>query len=275
MDNGAGCGIIVLVAAVVAGVAMWETHRRNKERAEVFSRLARRWNGRVTSDEFLSKPRLEINVEGVPGEVTFGSSGRRRSSWNGSHGKWTKVHLNWGTKRRLRVVPEGFTSWLRTVFGTGDLQVGNLQFDPAFWVETSDEAWARQVLGPQVQSGLLRLRGTDNFFSATEVTLDVGPSGVILRVYRLLVDHAEPLEAFVQLAALILEEARGIGAMASVVFAAVETKGGSCPVCGHVVEEGRTCPDCRTPHHEDCWKYSGGCAIFACAGRAVQVRRGP
>lgn len=275
MDNNAGCVIFLLVAAVVVAVALWETHRRNKERAETFERFARRWNGRVTSDEFLSKPRLEVNVEGVPGELTFGDSGRRRSGWSGTGGKWTKIHFNWGTKRRLRVAPEGFTSWLRTVFGSGDLRVGNPGFDSAFWIESSDEDWARQVLSPQVQSGLLKLRGIENFFSATEVTLDVGPSGVILRVYRLLVDHPESLEGFVQLAALILEEVRGVGAVASVNLADVETKGGFCPVCGHAVQEGRTCPTCRTPHHGDCWKYSGGCAIFACAGRAVQGRRVP
>ena len=180
------------------------------------------------------------------------------------------MHINWGTRRRLRVTPEGFTSWLRTVFGTGDLQVGNPDFDSAFWVESSDEKWARQVLGPRVQDGLLKLRKGHNsgFMSySSDVTLDVGPSGVVLRVYRLLVDDPVSLEGFVQLAALILEEVRGGGVAAGVVFASVVTKGASCPVCGHPVEDGRTCPACLAPHHEDCWKYSGGCAIFACAGR--------
>ena len=45
---------------------------------------------------------------------------------------------------------------------------------------------------------------------------------------------------------------------------------GNCPVCGHDVAMERTkCTACRTPHHEDCWQYSGGCAIFGCSGRRV------
>mgnify|MGYP006286410321 CR=1 FL=1 len=38
-----------------------------------------------------------------------------------------------------------------------------------------------------------------------------------------------------------------------------------CPVCGSPIEdEPRYCPRCDTPHHQDCWDYVGGCAIFAC-----------
>lgn len=44
-----------------------------------------------------------------------------------------------------------------------------------------------------------------------------------------------------------------------------------CPVCGTGFEgEGvvpgvrRDCPRCATPHHADCWDWSGGCGVFAC-----------
>ena len=44
----------------------------------------------------------------------------------------------------------------------------------------------------------------------------------------------------------------------------------SCPVCGCKIKEGDErfdCPRCKTPHHRDCWDYSGGCAIFGCSKR--------
>jgi hypothetical protein len=41
-----------------------------------------------------------------------------------------------------------------------------------------------------------------------------------------------------------------------------------CPVCGCGFEEKHkivTCEGCLTPHHHDCWDYSGRCAIYGCS----------
>lgn len=39
----------------------------------------------------------------------------------------------------------------------------------------------------------------------------------------------------------------------------------ACPVCACPIEADPViCPRCSTPHHADCWEYSGGCAIFGC-----------
>lgn len=41
-----------------------------------------------------------------------------------------------------------------------------------------------------------------------------------------------------------------------------------CPVCGCGFEEKHkivTCEECLTPHHHDCWDYSGKCAIYGCS----------
>ena len=38
-----------------------------------------------------------------------------------------------------------------------------------------------------------------------------------------------------------------------------------CPVCANEVKgQVLMCPRCQSVSHEDCWKYQGGCAIFAC-----------
>jgi hypothetical protein len=45
--------------------------------------------------------------------------------------------------------------------------------------------------------------------------------------------------------------------------------GGQCQVCGDELNASiHICPSCVTPHHVDCWSYNGGCATFACGGRA-------
>ena len=41
-----------------------------------------------------------------------------------------------------------------------------------------------------------------------------------------------------------------------------------CPVCQTRILQGEmfvTCPDCNTPHHEDCWEYNSGCGRYGCA----------
>ena len=53
--------------------------------------------------------------------------------------------------------------------------------------------------------------------------------------------------------------------------------GSRCPICGSTVtdaEEVQICQDCHTPHHKDCWEYTGGCAIFGCHKVTICPRSG-
>ena len=46
-----------------------------------------------------------------------------------------------------------------------------------------------------------------------------------------------------------------------------------CPICGCGFEEGdeiRICPDCKTPHHDECWTENHGCSTYGCASAAHQ-----
>lgn len=40
-----------------------------------------------------------------------------------------------------------------------------------------------------------------------------------------------------------------------------------CRVCGTDIDEApRLCPKCDTPHHPDCWTYTGTCSVYGCGG---------
>jgi hypothetical protein len=44
----------------------------------------------------------------------------------------------------------------------------------------------------------------------------------------------------------------------------------SCPVCWGQLEKADTgCPRCQTPHHEECFAFTGGCAVFGCGGKVM------
>lgn len=49
-----------------------------------------------------------------------------------------------------------------------------------------------------------------------------------------------------------------------------------CPVCGAMMGPPvADCPGCHTPHHEDCWRYNGGCAIYGCGASDLPVPAAP
>lgn len=42
-----------------------------------------------------------------------------------------------------------------------------------------------------------------------------------------------------------------------------------CPVCGEGVssQDAVACGDCGTPHHPDCWEFTGYCSVFGCGSQ--------
>ena len=53
------------------------------------------------------------------------------------------------------------------------------------------------------------------------------------------------------------------------------TKPELCPLCNEpiVAHKSQRCPHCDTLHHQCCWDYLGGCAIYACATKAWSPAR--
>jgi len=46
--------------------------------------------------------------------------------------------------------------------------------------------------------------------------------------------------------------------------------GATCPYCGDLIKAPqvgaiRVCPECRVPHHTQCWEENKGCTTIACA----------
>lgn len=47
----------------------------------------------------------------------------------------------------------------------------------------------------------------------------------------------------------------------------------NCLVCGDGIQEGNRvqCRGCDTPHHRDCFEYTGKCAVYACGSRTYSL----
>jgi hypothetical protein len=238
----------------------------HRSRGVLLASLAGRWNGRVIEGGLFRSDRLEIQVDEIPGLVTFAENSSRTQLSTG----WTRVHFDWPSERRLRVAPEGVSTRIRRFLGGSDLEFDDPAFDERFWVESSHPTWGRTLLDPEIRKSMVRLGWSPTGPFKDELILDVGPGGVSLRMSRVMVDDAVSLGSIIELGISILQKARGLADAVGVVLETTrEMSGSSCPVCGHpVAGDGLPCATCRTPHHRDCWKYFGGCAIFACGVRA-------
>lgn len=223
-----------LVAAVALIQWAVKSHEsRSRRRAETLGSLAGRYGGQVIPGYLAADHKLTLDVDGIPGEVTFQEAGKNRTAW-------TRIQFNAPSRRRLRVAPEGFTAWLSRLFGSGDILTGDSRFDQTFWVESTDAAWAKDALDPSIRQALCRLRESAYGEGGGSLTLDSGPAGVNLRIGAMLVDDPARLERMIEISIMALRKIHG-GAVVGVALEAVEIRVGSeCPVCGHAVAQGRS-----------------------------------
>jgi hypothetical protein len=241
--------LILLLVGIFAYLAYL-----NRSPSRLAEGLDPRWKARAmpgsTGD---LAPLIDFDVDGVGGEAAF----LRFPSA-------TRVRLNGSNWRRLRAVPRTMSATFRTIVGASEVCLSDDDFDSLFLLEASDAAWARKLLVPDIRRQLVEIRIEGLW--RTDVLLDIGSAGITLRIGRRPKDAAT-LDGWLSLAAAILDRARALSAPDVEISPAELRSGSGCPVCGHPVEGGTRCGSCGTPHHAECWTYSGGCALFGCDSR--------
>lgn len=136
--------------------------------------------------------------------------------------------------------------------------------DPeAFRVRGSEELHRRMFDGGEL-ARMLRSWGV-----AFEWAL--GPSRFELLIHSLPGDEEE-LWRWLKGAYRLLEAVPGFAAGEPVPIpseSSFSAKDGECQVCGGTLAQGAVvrCRRCATPHHEECWTYTGECSTFACQER--------
>lgn len=154
----------------------------------------------------------------------------------------------------LKVFPQSFWHALPKLFGYQDVSVGEPAFDDAYVVKSSDERWAQKLFSRDLARTILQQR----------VNVDLTMSRLMLRRDDSLWEP-DALQSFAEGCLAILERLAAVtGMKVGVKVESVETAAGICQVCGAPIEKPVVCSRCRTPHHQDCWDYVGGCSTFAC-----------
>jgi len=146
------------------------------------------------------------------------------------------------------------------LFGAfGDVWIDDPDFRRRFRVQSEDAVIARRLLDADRVAALGRLERFG--FSKVLLTRDQ----LVIEARSEAVKAGPALEAVLAAHVFLKAFDHGTGVLSVEVGAAV----GICQVCGtEMRSEVMHCGRCRTPHHEECWVYAGGCSTYGCAAKS-------
>jgi hypothetical protein len=250
---------LLIFAAIAFFVLVAQSHQSNALH-EAYRRVAQLYDGRIGPRAGLfTRPSLSFDHRGAPVRVDIYRTGGKNSR------SYTQVHLVWpdGTTR-CEVYPERFSSRLGKMLGMTDVEIGSPEFDHDFILTGSSARQLRELLTPDVQQAIYRLR---RMLLNDDIFISIGHGRMLVKKLGLI--RSDALLAEYISAALDLYDCMGGAGSHGVEFLngapADPTKDVVCQICGEVIiEELVHCRRCKTPHHEDCWQYFGGCSTFGC-----------
>ena len=230
--------------------------------------LAQRYRGTysrrgVFSDRGIA--RFRYGMSGVPVTVT---------TVNARGGSYTELRVEWSEPRlQCYIVPALIARHVRVKRRMPRLALGNEDFDRHYVLWSNDAAATRSLLSDGVRWELDRLR---YFLNNQEVRVRID-RGVLSIKKPPRLRRFEELDEFVRLALDFYDQAlltRSTG------IAFVEASGAQpvteaiCQICGeNVTTDMVFCRRCKTPHHAECWQYTGACSTYGCQETQYVVPR--
>lgn len=255
-----GLGLVIFVAAILVTVYL---SVRAQSRMDVwnqaFAWVSRRFGGQLSLGGWFHQPQWRLQYGETFVRLTTFKAGRGSTRFVELVAQFPEARC------RLEVFPRSADTSLLSV--PADLEAALLEgedFSSAWMVLSNDPDEARLLLSQQVRFHLTQLRRTPEW---SDVHLAIRPGWLVVR-RKWSSSRPADLETFVELALGLLDQVQltrttGIdfvdGGQVQVVDEA------RCLVCG----EGLTidlvyCRRCKTPHHRECWEYSGGCSTYGC-----------
>lgn len=253
-----------LVASILSAVA--------GGRYRAYQALAGRYKGRYESRGLVDPPTVSFPHRGAAIRV-----GLAPMVAGQSNPPRTRIVARFaeGLPFRLELFPSLRPPPPQLPRGTRAVRVGDPAIDHRYQVRTNDADLARLLLvGPQVVQvldALGRLAPPGGFLVTVnnerlliQVDRDLGVS--VQGLEQLVVQGLTLHDRLVDLVGARLAE--GV-AIVDVGEAAPDDGGPpACKVCGDpIVGPHVRCSACKTPHHEDCWRFVGGCSIYGCQGK--------
>ena len=257
------CPFVFMALAIIVAIMFVLGQRASFGRT--MHRVAVHLGGRVlTGTIFQGYDRIQFQHAGQRAELRFSQERNNR--------RFTHLEIEWaGPRLRCEVYPENFLASLRKLMGMEDIVIGSPQFDWRFIITGDDIPAVKALLNSQVQTAIFNLA---NYVPGMHVRFS--PRSLTVTSKGKITDFVRLIE-FTRLCREFYDAAQGtlatgiefVDNSAGVGNGGMALKKGAtdarCMVCGEALESDVIyCRSCRTPHHRDCWSYSGGCSTYGC-----------
>ena len=249
----------ILLVVIVVIVAMAFQAHSAKALNETYRSVAHRFGGRSIDGGAFGRPSINFHHAGAWVRVDIYSTGGKNATY------YTQVHIAWPDRAtRCEVYPERFTSRVGKLLGMTDVEIGSPAFDQEFIITGNSPRSLRELLTPAVQDAIWRLRGLGR---RDDIYLSIGGGKMLVKKLGLIRDARE-LQQFIEGALHLFDQLLAVGGEGIEIISqtvATDATEVICQICGEGIEtELVHCRRCKTPHHEDCWEYFGGCSTFGC-----------
>jgi hypothetical protein len=249
--------IFFVLAAIVFALVFGAAHHNRT--VETYSRLAKQYGGTCEPGGLFQRPTVRFRHAGSSVVLDVCSTGGEHRTY------YTQLHFR-GTQPTVRceVYPEGMWSRVGKLLGMEDVRIGSPDFDRQYVIKGDDRAALRDLLSPAVQQQVERLR---QFLGNGDIYVSFNRHELLVKKRSYIRDYLMLLQ-FAKLAIDLYDQAmltfqKGIEFVGGAPPPRVEEA--VCQICGEAIgAEAVLCRRCRTPHHEECWKYYGACSTYGC-----------
>lgn len=255
------CVVALAVFVVIAVFVITQaarSHSSASQRRGVFSGLSTRFKGQFTVSAWGGKASLWFRHGDVP--VLIRRFRVSESIWRRAY--VTQFSVPWPEGRMQVTITRRSDGAIRTSSRDREIESGYPEFDAGFlttsrrmdlakkFLTAEVLAYANRFIWPFKQGFRLRLQGG-------RLTIETRED----------IQSARDYEGFIRFCIELFDQSQssresGVAFMQS--DRAQIVADAKCPVCSEILVTMVVCKRCRTPHHEDCWNYYGGCSVYGC-----------
>jgi hypothetical protein len=250
---------VFFVIAVIAIVAATRSHSAASQRRGVFSGLATRFKGQFTVSTWGGKASLWYRHGDVP--VLIRRFKARQGLWRKA--SVTQFSVPWPDGRtQITIVARDHSSARRYSSRDKEIPSGHPEFDAAFLTTSRRVDLAKRFFSADVLAYAYRFIWPYKYGFRLRLT-----SGRLTIETHEEIQSARDYEGFIRFCIELFDQSqssREMGIDFTQSNQAQIVADAKCPVCSEVLVTMVVCKRCRTPHHEDCWNYYGGCSVYGC-----------
>jgi hypothetical protein len=256
---------ILFVVAIVAIVMATRSHSAASQRRGVFSGLATRFKGQFTVSAWGGKASLWFRHGDVP--VLIRRFYVSEAIWK--RAAVTQFSVPWPDGRMQLQICARDPAVARR-FSSRDKEIDSAlpEFNAAFSITSRRPDFAKRFLTSDVLGYANRFIWP--YKEGFRLKLQ---SGRLIIETREGVHTARDYEGFIRFCIEVFDQSlssRESGVSFTKSNEAQIVADAKCPVCSEVLVTMVVCKRCRTPHHEDCWTYYGGCSVYGCRETAYE-----